>query len=184
MDFPTPRLKGFAIELPNFKYAVNVQDGNKQPVVSANVKVTGISFTETGMTDDRGCYFGAAELHKLYTMIITKSGFATWTHSFVLVLRSELAHPTTQNFPLQVVNSSGAPVSGAAVTITSPKPHSDSGSTGSNGIYEGLVEKDYLNSITITKSGFQTYINDFAHYLKISCLEESMVAIPVITLTV
>lgn len=181
MEFPAPRLKGFAIELPLFKYAVNVQDGNKQFVTGANVQVTGTNFLETGLTDGRGCYFGSAELHKLYTITISKSGFTTWTHQFTLVLTNELSHPG-QNFPVIVRDSSNVPISGASVSITSPMPHSDSGTTDSNGLYEGLVEKDYLNTIAISKSGYQTYNNVFSNYVKIACLDQTFAVIPIITL--
>lgn len=182
MEFPSPRLKGFAIELPLSKYAVNVQDGNKQFVAGAKVKVTGINFAESGVTNNKGCYFGSAELHKTYTMVILKPGFTTWTHRFILMLSSAFSNPLTKNFPLIVRNSAGTAISGASVAITSPKPHSDSGTTAGTGLYEGLIEKDYLNSITISKAGFQTYVNDFSHYLQITCYDDAFVAVPVITL--
>lgn len=182
MEFPIPRLKGFAIELPLFRYAVNVQDGNKHPIVGAKVKVTAPGFSEGGLTNDIGCYFGSAELHKTYTMIVQKAHFITWTHRFLLATISELSNPTTKNFPVIIRDPAGNPISGATVTITSPLPHSDSGTTNSAGLFEGLVEKDYLNTITVSKSGFQTYTNDYAHYIKITCLESTFVVIPVITL--
>jgi len=168
------------VKLP-YKYSVNVQDGNKNIIAGASVNVTGSEFTASGMTDDRGCYIGTAELDKLYTMVITKSGFIAWAHKFTLALQADPLHPV-YNFPVKVVNSSNTPIIGAKVSITSLKPHSNTGSTITGGIYKGIVERDFLNSIIISKSGFQTYINEFFPYTKIDCLDKLVIAIPVITL--
>lgn len=182
MEVPIPRLKGFAIEIPLFRYAVNVQDGNKYPIVGAKVTVTAPGFSESGLTNDSGCYFGSAELHKTYTMTVQASGFIIWTHQFLLATVSELSSPGTKNFPVVVRDASGNPISGATVTITSPMPHADTGTSNSIGLYEGLVEKDYLNDITISAPGFTNYNRDYAPYLEITCLESTFVVIPVITL--
>jgi hypothetical protein len=182
MEFPIPRLKGFAFELPLFRYSVNVQDGNKLPVVGAAVNVTAPGFSEAGLTNDAGCYFGSAELYKTYTMKVVKTGFFTWTHQFLLLTIADLSAFGTKNFPVIVRDSSGNPISGASVTINSPKPHTDAGATNTNGLYEGLVEKDYLNDITISAPGFTTYNRDYAPYIKVNCLESNYIAVPVITL--
>lgn len=184
MEFPAPRLKGIAIELPLFRYAVNVQDGSKQFVAGAQVKVTGSSFTQSGLTNNEGCFFGSAQLYKTYTMTVQQTGFQVWTHQFILVKFSDLPNAGSKNFPVIVRDAAGNAVSGAAVSITSTKPHSDSGTTGTNGVFEGLVEQNFTNTITVSKAGFQTYTSLYTNYVKVKCLDQAYIVIPVITLNV
>ncbi|MFN8302441.1 MAG: carboxypeptidase-like regulatory domain-containing protein [Saprospiraceae bacterium] len=184
MEIPAPRFKGFAIELPLFKYSVNIQDGNKQPVQNASVKVTGIRFLETGATDGNGCYFGSGELYQTYSMLVQKTGFLDWTHQFVLLMRKDLPKAATKNFPVIIRNPAGSPIAGAAVNISSNLPHTDAGASDAQGLFEGLVQNNHTNTITIQASGYQPYTSQFTAYASIWCFEKAIIAVPVITLHV
>lgn len=174
--------KGFSIELLNFGYSLSVQDTFLNTVPGARVFVTDLTdFLEEGSTDGRGNYYGNAEQGTTYVVTVMKEGFFNYVHRFRIVPAGSLSFPL-KNFPVLVRNASDAPVSGAQVVITAPS-HTDSGTTGADGLYEGTVRAGSVNTIVISKSGFTTYNHSIEPYIRITPAQQNLVAVPVVVLS-
>ncbi|MBT1690111.1 hypothetical protein [Dawidia soli] len=173
--------KGFSIEVLNFGYTVNVQDAFRNHVAGAKVVITDLGdFLEEGFTDKQGCYYGNAEEGITHSMVVSKDDFFTYTHRFRILPVSALTFPL-KNFPVLVYNASNAPVSAAQVTIASPS-HNNAGTTNASGLYEGTIHADRENTVSISKSGFTTYQQVISPYIKITCAQSNVVAVPVVIL--
>ena len=173
--------KGFSIEVLNFAFTVNVQDAFRNHVAGAKVVITDQGdFQEEGFTDKQGCYYGNAEEGVTHSIAVSKESFFNYTHRFRILPVSALTFPL-KNFPILVYNASNAPVSAAQVTIASPS-HNSAGTTNASGLFEGTVRADRENTISISKSGFTTYHQVISPYIKITCAQSAVVAIPVVIL--
>jgi hypothetical protein len=174
--------KGFSIEVLNFGYALNVQDAFRHNIAGAHVFVSDLSnVLEEGFTDSKGCYYGNGEVGVTYVMTVVREGFFNYVHRFRIITAASLLFPA-KNFPVLVYNSSDVPVASAQVAITAPG-YSDSGTTSAIGLFEGTVDPDKVTAIAISKTGFTTYNRSINPYLKITCAQSNLVAVPVIVLS-
>lgn len=176
-----PSLGGFSIENDESNVVLNVQDTNGNLLDSATVTITFGTTTINTVTDNNGCFTAMIRPLVKCNLTIAKQNYLVYNSEVILVPENLLTDPS-RNFIFRVEDSGGSPVGGASVTITS-NIHSQSGITGPNGLFEGQVETDYINDLTISKTGFTTYTHQFKPFLPFPCDNMGYRLIPIITLS-
>jgi hypothetical protein len=177
-----PSLGGFSIENDESNLHVNVQDTNGNLIDGAAVTITYGSTTINTSTDNNGCFGAMVKPLVRCDLSIVKPNYITYISKFILVPDSILTDPS-KNFVFRVEDSAGAPVVGASVTIVS-SVHSLSGTTGTNGAFEGEIETAFINDLTISKPGFTTYTHQFQSFFPFTCSQAGFRVVPIIELTV
>ncbi len=181
-DCGLPIFSGFSIECVESNVILNVQDTNGNLIDGANVQIDCAGSIASAVSDVNGCVRILIKPNLVCDVTITKADYQQYDGKIMLVPESSLADPT-KNFVFRVQDNGGIPVNGAAVSITS-LVHADNGSTNSSGIFEGTIETNYTNNLTITAGGFQPFNQQFESFIPFECESSDFRVIPVITLQV
>jgi hypothetical protein len=178
LDF---KLDAVSIEVLDVNLVVNVQDTFGELVDDALVSINCNGNIESGLTDDEGFFYAIVLPDVICTIDITKNCLDSYSGRFVLKSEIDLNDPES-NFPVIVVDQSNVPVPGASVSIVSAA-HDSSGVTNGAGLFQGINENDLVNTITISKTGYQTYSAEIKNFVKLTGELTGYHVVPVITLT-
>jgi hypothetical protein len=173
----TPKVSGFNIELLSPTFILNVRDTNGNVIQNADVIIDCNGEISTGKTDAFGAYAATVFPGPICTLTISTDCYKAFVQRFIAV-----PIDFTKNFVIKVVDGSDAPIDAANVTIASTIPSSITGQTDANGLFEGVVNTNFDNTITIQKSGLQNIVYTFNSFSPISSLSEDYRIVPVITL--
>lgn len=175
-----PILDGWSVEIARSKLILNVRDNTGAPMSGATVTTDCSGNISSTITDAQGCASIIVDNNQRCTLTISQPGFENYITDFFVGNEGEMTDPTN-TFVCRVEDNTGAPISGATVSIVSGA-HSDSGSTAANGTFEGEVRPTETNDITISAAGFSDYTTQFTPYTPIMCENEGFRVVPVIVL--
>lgn len=177
-----PFLSGFTIEFEVNNLHINVQDIFGSAVKNASVSINCNGIQINGKTDNRGCYLGLVVPGVVCDLTITKGCLFTYNQKFVLLDRTDINDPS-KNLLLRIQDASNNSIDGADVSITS-EIHSISGQSDASGFIYGESKNEFLNTITVSKTGYQTSVQQISPFVKVQCQETGFSVASVVVLNV
>lgn len=179
---PNVSISGFSIELIDANITFNVQDTFGNSVANAIVTIQCPGFQINGETDDTGCFQAIIPPGAICDLHIEAECLFDNDQKFEVIDIADLVDPM-KNFVMKVVDGTDQAISGAQVDIVSDLQNI-TGTTNGNGIFEGEYAENYVNSLTVSKSGFQNYeCLDIESFIKIECGRTGFIVVPIIVLS-
>lgn len=166
-------------EVPECSF--NIQNTSGQAIVGADVSINCQGTTVTGQTDNMGCITLQIPFNTICEISVTKDCYKRYLGK-IMTVRENLPSDPSKNFTIKVIDVNGIPLVNANVAINSGI-HTNTGITNANGIYEGRIETDYMNELTIGMSGFSTYQLHFNKFPIAKCQTTGIRLVSVITMT-
>lgn len=171
---------GMSIGLKETELSINIQDTNGYAVDGANIEIDLGSSQISGSTDNLGCYTYNIQIGIPFNIKITKQFYNDIVQKAQLISKRTLNGPLS-NFACIVVDSNNQPIQGALVTISSSL-NNFTGTTNIDGIFDGIIETNYVNNFKIEKTGYVTYNHIFNPFIKFSCGSDELIIATIIEL--
>ncbi|MBN2683502.1 MAG: hypothetical protein JXR58_13490 [Bacteroidales bacterium] len=172
-----PLFKGTSMACFRSQLVINIKDKEGGAIESAQINIDDGITPITGVSDANGCFTATMTPYRIFTLTITKQFFEVRTHKAVLIRKASLNNPLN-NFVIILKDTAGDPIENANIEIIS-EIHNEIGTTDSNGQFEGTIQADYQNTLTIEKSGI-TYTHVYNPFITICCGDENLIVVQII----
>jgi hypothetical protein len=173
-----PILKGLSMTYSTPNFSIQVQDIYGTFVSGAFITINSGTSVINGITDSQGVFLSTLELNVTYELVISKNCYDDFIMDFILYPESHMTDPNNNMIIFVKDQTSNNPVTGAVVAITNGSIIEN----GEPGMYEGNIDSSYDNTITIEKTGYQTYQNSYQQFITFESLIPGFRIVPVIFL--